>query len=370
MSSVSSLGAGARRAVRKRGLTAALMLVFLSGCTIIQGDTAALDKMKNAPSTPAPSVASTAATSQVNNALATGSIANASIASAGIPIPLISPRHRDIRVASIDPRAGLSALTPGVPMSQLAGVYLKYGDAIKVAEASKLNTPKEVRRVLKTLRFSEPASLADGWYAVRAMTAAQSKVFAQGVRDEVRINGQAKVLASLEDTDYVLRIPGAGDAISSVMASAEVENERMLKLRKRFIDTAFKFQKQKWGMNEPLSGEPAVKAADATEQPSAVRRLLAALSPVSEAQAYSTPVMTKILAQAAREVIAAPIIPIAVNGKDETSTCLNWARLNLNQCIAAAHFPSEEAWCTGTHAIEEVRACWMAAMPAPAATPH
>ncbi|HEY4345469.1 MAG TPA: hypothetical protein VGN05_14050 [Parvibaculum sp.] len=367
MSSVSNQGAMALCARLTRGPGMAFMLALLSGCTVIQGDTAALDKMKNSPpvAAAAPAVASSAATQQTMDALTT-----ASIASAGIPIPLMSPRHRDVQVASIDPRAGLSSLSQGVPMSQLAGVYLKYGDAMKVAEASKLNTPKEVRRVLKTLRFTQPESMADGWYAVRAMAAAQSKVFAEGVRNEVRVNGQAKVLASLQDPAYVLRLPGAGDAMSAVMASAEVENERMMKLRKRFIDTAFKFQKQKWGMNEPLASEPVVKTAEATPPSSAIRSLLAALSPVTEAQAYSTSVMTKILGQAAREVIAAPIIPIALSGKDETSTCLNWARLNLNQCVAAAHFPSEEAWCTGTHAIEEVRTCWMTAMPTPVTPPR
>ncbi|MCE9649579.1 MAG: hypothetical protein K8R18_08155 [Parvibaculum sp.] len=367
MSSVSSRRT-ALRARPKHGPSVALMLVLLSGCTVIQGDTAKLDEMKaNPPAAAAPlATANTASVPQDANSLITGSIA-----SAGIPVPLISPRHRDeVRVASIDPRAGIAALSSGIPLSQLAGVYLQYGDAMKIAEKSKLNTPKEVRRVLKTLRFSQPENMADGWYAVRGMAAAQSKVFAEGVRNEVRINGQAKVLASLEDADYVLRIPGASDAISSVMASAAVENDRLMKLRKRFIDTAFKFQKQKWGMNEPLASEPVVKVAGNDTRSSALARVLGALSPISEAQAYSTPVMTKILALGAREVIAAPIISISAGGKDETSTCLNWARLNLNQCVAAAHFPSEEAWCTGTHAIEEVRTCWMAAMPAPGATPR
>lgn len=365
MSSVSSQGAAVFRARLKHGSSLFFALALLSGCTVIRGDTAALDKMKDSAPVAAPAVA--AATTAVP---AGETLVGASIASAGIPIPLLSPRHREVRVASIDPRAGLSAIAPGIPMSQLAGVYFKYDDAMRVAEKSKLNTPKEVRRVLKTLRFSQPDSLADGWYAVRAMAAAQSKVFAEGVRNEVRVNGQAKVIASLKDSDYVLGIPGASDAISAVMASAEIENSRMLKLRKRFIDTAYRFQKQKWGMNEPLASEPVVKTAEAAPSQSMFSRVFSALSPISEAQAYSTTVMTKILALGAREVIAAPIISISATGKDETSACLNWAKLNLDQCVAAAHFPSEEAWCTGTHAVEEVRACWMAAMPAPGATPH
>jgi hypothetical protein len=276
-----------------------------------------------------------------------------------------------VRVASIDPRIGLSTLSSGVSIKELAGVYLKYGDALGVAETSNLNTPKEVRRVLKGLRFSQPDTLANGWYAVRAMAAAHDALFSKGVREQVRIDGRDKVLASLDDPTYVLRIPGAGSATAAIVASASQENSRMIKLRQKFMDTAHNFQRQKWGMNEPSAAdEGIVKAADATATDAPVRekltRILHEFSPVTEAQAYSTAVMTKILAQGAREIISAPVTPVAMRS-DETATCLNWARLNLNQCIAAAHFPSEEAWCAGTHAVEEVRTCWATALPAPAA---
>jgi hypothetical protein len=343
----------------KRGAGLLIALTLLAGCTVVQGDTAALDNMKSA--TPAAaSSAPAAASAASSDALSTGSLADESYASAGIPIPMISPRHLRVRVASTDPRAGISALS-GVSMPQLAGVYLKYDDALKVAEASRLNTPKEVRRVLKTLRYSEPETLAEGWYAARAMSAADNAQFAQGVRNEVRVKGKDVVLASLNEPNYVLRLPGAGSAVTAVMASVSSENDRMVALKQRFLDTAYKFQKQKWGMTEPLE---TVKAADAGKPSvsSSFKAALAELSPVTPAQAYSTTVMTKILAQAARQIASTPMTQVALQN-DETSSCLNWARLNLDQCIAAAHFPSEEAWCTGTHAIDEVRSCWASALP-------
>jgi hypothetical protein len=355
-------GLWTRRPTRRHGLSAALMLIALTGCTVIQGDTASLDNMKTANAVPTPKPAP-----NVDEALATGTFTDENIASAGIPIPLISPRHRDVKVASIDPRIGLGGITRGVPISDLAGVYLKYDSAIDEAEASKLKSPRDVRRILKMLRIEEPKSLADGWYAARAMTAANDDAFAAGIRHEVRINGAAKVIANLKKPAYVLRLPGATSAMNAVMASVATEDARMAKLRKRFIDTAFRFQKQKWGMTTPPASQPEIKAADAT--PSQIMQFFASLSLVSEAQAYSVSVMSKILGRAAREVMEAPILPIS-GQKDETTSCLNWARLNLNQCIAAAHFPSEEAWCVGTHGIEEVRTCWAAALPAPGATVH
>lgn len=350
----------ARRGAGRRGtmLTIASLAIsgaVLAGCTVVEGKSATPEAAKVAQTQPAPALPA------VGDAAA---LANRSIASAGIPIPLISPRHLGgVRVASVDPRVGLSALgVGGVPVRQLAGVYLKYGDALVLAEKSKLGTPKEVRRVLKDLRFAEPETMAQGWYAVRAMAAAQTASFAQGVRDEVRRNGQDRVLRSLDNPNYVLRLPGADAASAAVIASVVAENERMLSLRQRFLDTARKFMSQKWGMSEPMP-PVATASVEKTDTP-VFASLLRALSPIGEAEAYSPAVMTRILAVAARQVMAAPVLDVA--RRDETSTCLNWARLNLNQCIAAAHFPSEEAWCTGTHGIEEVRACWASVLPASA----
>ena len=354
----SGIKAIGRRSIQSGGC-AALLVLALSGCTVVQGDTASLDNMKTAAVAPA----SVAAPLVTTDTTITGSLAETSVASAGIPIPLMSPRHKEVKVASIDPRSGLSALRQSLPLTQLAGSYIRFDKAIDDAEASKLNTPKEIRRILKTLRFNAPETLADGWYAVRAMAAANDPAFARGARDEVRKQGESRFLASLNDSNYVLTLPGASSAMSAVMASAKSEDERLIKLRKRFIDTAFHFQKQKWGMMTPLPTAPGTRAAQAEPVSNQIRQFFASLSPISPAQAYSRSVMSKILAQGAREAISAPVVSVS-GTVDETSSCLNWARLNLNQCIAAAHFPSEEAWCVGTHGIEEVRTCWAAALPA------
>jgi len=346
----------------KRGVTVGASSILLgsliAGCTIIQGGSAENETKQAVPAQAAVPV-TPAAYAAVNPA-------TENIASSGIPIPLPSPRHREFKVASIAPNAGLPAFSFSVPIRQLAGTYLKYGDAVAGAEKSKLNTPKEVRRVLKDLRFAQPESMAAGWYAVRAMTAAQNKAFAQGVRDEARRNGEARVLAALDNPDYVLGLPGASAAEADVVASVSAENQRLAALRIRFLDVAQQFQRQKWGMMEPVSPARYAEApAESTAAPSMATRLASlarSFSPVGEAQAGAPTVMSKILALGARQVLAAPVSN--ASERDDTSTCLNWARLNLNQCIAAAHFPSEEAWCTGTHGVEDVRACWASSMPA------
>ena len=288
---------------------------------------------------------------------------------ASVPIPLPSPLKRGpVQVASIDPSAGISALTTAPRLGDFAGVYVSYGSALATVAEARLNTPADVRRAIARLRFAEPDGLAEGWYAARALIAAEDPAFAQGVRNEARGLGKVALLATLSaDEDYVLQIGGAGSASAAVAAAIREETGRMQQLSARFIDTAYQFQKQRWGMTAPLPGQPEAPVKTAAASPlEQARAVLAALSPVGPAHAAYTPsVMNRILTLAAHQVLDGSTAAAQASApRNPTGRCLNWARLNLDQCLAAARFPSEEAWCAGKHAVEEVSGCWAAALPA------
>ncbi|MDP1627472.1 hypothetical protein [Parvibaculum sp.] len=350
---------------RKLALSLSIAL-SVAGCTVVEGGTSTSEAPK-AP--PAEAAAAAAAVAAANDALATGGIA---VASANIPIPLPSPRAANpVQVASIDPSAGISAIGSAPTARQLAGVYLDYGSALAAVDENRLKTPSDVRRALATLRFKAPDALADGWYASHAMIAAQDPVFAKGVRDEARKLGKGPFLAVLKaDDDYVLQISGVSSASASVAVAIRNQSERMAALSARFIDTAYQFQKQKWGMTTPLPGTAAeTKAASSESVIDRARAVLAAMSPIGTAQAYAPSVMNRILTLAAHQVIDGSMETVqASQPRNPTGRCLNWARLNLDQCIAAARFPSEEAWCTGKHAVEEVRGCFADALPSVSAS--
>lgn len=288
----------------------------------------------------------------------------AEIASAQIPIPLPSPKHLEgIRVASIDPRAGVSALGS---MPGLAPAFINYDIALAGAETSKLRTPKEVRKAIKALAIFAPEDLADGWFDTQARIAARNELFAQGVRSELRAKGKSNFLAALEtEENYAFGLPGAGAATSDVIASVAIEDRRMKTLSARFIAVAYQFQKQKWGMSTPMTGVNQFASAAPTPSHSLS---WSDFSPISSAQAYSPNVMKRILVLGARQVIDASETT-ATDDATGTARCLNWAKLNLSQCLAAARFPSEEAWCAGTHAVGEVQACFASALPAAVAKP-
>lgn len=350
-----------RESVRLAGLSVSAALL-IAGCTVVQGGNASSSEPEK---NKAELVANEAAL-VANDAMTTAGTAT-SVASANIPIPLPAPRRANpVQVASIDPSAGVSALAARPGLADLTGIYVDYGSALAAADTNKLNTPSDVRRALAALRFQEPDALAEGWYTTRAMIAAEDPVFAQGVRGEVRARGKAAVLEALAaDENYIMQLPGVSSASAAVAVSIRNEHQRMTGLAARFMDTAYKFQKQKWGMSTPLPGAAETKSAALEDESLAgkARAVLAALSPVSRAEAYSPNVMTRILTLGAYQVIEGSMEKGLAEGRTPTGRCLNWARLNLNQCIAAARFPSEEAYCTSKHAITEVSSCWAEAVP-------
>lgn len=352
-----------RSGIRALGLSLSAALV-IAGCTVVEGAS-----VNSEPTTERAELKASEAAALANDALATGGIA--SVASANIPIPLPAPRRQTgVQVASTDPAAGVAALASRPGIEQLAGVYGDFGSAIAAVDQSRLKTPSDVRRALASLRFSEPDALADGWYATHAMIAAKDPIFSQGLRAEVRSRGKNAVMEALRtDDNYILMVPGVSSASAAVAVELRNETERMAALSARFLETAYAFQKQKWGMIEPLPALPAAetRAASANGVIDRARAVLAAMSPAGPAQAYTPSVMNRILTLGAYQVIEGSMSAGDADHRNATGRCLNWARLNLDQCIAASRFPSEEAYCTGKHAVEEVRSCWAEALPPSAA---
>lgn len=350
-----------RDTMRLAGLSVSAALLF-AGCTVVEGGNAS----SGAPEKDKAELSATEAVTLANEAIA--SAHPLTVASSGIPIPLPAPRRANpVQVASTDPAAGISALSSRPALQDFAGVYGDFGSAMAAADANKLSTPSDVRRALAALRFEKPDALAEGWYVKQAMIAAGDPVFAQGVRTEVRARGKTAVLEALStDDNFVMQLPGVSSASAAVAVSIRDEHQHIKGLADRFIQTAYKFQKQKWGMSTPIPGAAETKTASLDEDESLAdkaRAVIAALSPVSAAQAYSPSVMNRILTLGAYQVIEGSMEKGVADSRTSTGRCLNWARLNLAQCIAAAHFPSEEAYCTGKHAIAEVGSCWAEALP-------
>jgi len=338
--------------------TAGLALVFLTACNMLEGDGKSADKKAEA--TP------------VAEAPATPALSLTEMANLRLPLP--SPRREGVRVASLDPKQATMALKTTMTAQELAGAFIQFDTGLAVAENSKLQTPKEVRRVLSHLRYKTGEEMATGWFAMRALAASKEDAFVKGVNAQILAKGRDKFLNLIQDEKYVNSIPGAGAAAQAVIAASAIDDTRLKSLSSKFIETAARFQKSKYGMQTPLPSQPVTQLASDEGRGSLmtdVQEVLAALSPVSTAHAdYSPGVMAHILALAARRITTDNMAGAPLSTADkETARCMTWARLNLNQCVAAAHFPSEEAWCTGKHALDDVRKCMATVLPPSAAAP-
>jgi hypothetical protein len=278
---------------------------------------------------------------------------------AAVPLPLARP---------VQPGE-----VPLVGVGAIAEQYAMFQNAVSEAMGSRLGTPNEVRRMIDKLRFPEAGSAAQAWLAHRGLIAAQDPAFAEGVRRAVTRHGAISVLDQLTGRgSFARNLHGADSAVAKVMSAIQADNTSLSELRGHFLAAAQTFQGNRWGMIDEPAEALSTDFADAGEaSPSMGQQFshaLDAFSPISPALAYAPPLMERVLAYGARHIIATDLETEVQSSElsppaQRTTSCLNWAKLNLNQCMAAAHFPSEEAWCAGTHAIEDVRACWAGVLP-------
>lgn len=300
---------------------------------------------------------------------------------AGAQITYLSPA--DIPLSTRTARPLPQELKPGQTvdlslldnkMVELATYYQKFSLALTKAISSQMKTPREIKKLLIGLRYSEAGKLSKGWMAHRALVAAQDSGFRHGVRKEVNNIGAKAFLNRLRaDSGYALNIKGAKKARENVLQAISADNIVMAALAKRFLSASRTFQQNKWGALSPtelpLLGDNAIDLAALKDEQlyTFIDTLTQQLSPISSAQAaYTHPLVKSILALGAQHIVkemAHDTKLTAVLPPVESTRCLRWARLNLNQCLAAAHFPSEVAWCTSRHALNDVRVCWLDALP-------
>jgi len=318
-----------------------------------------------------------------------------SLASQGHFVPIPRPPSRDTPVstaavqAPVETQSARTAhprpyiLKPGQTvdlgaldnrMVKLAAHYQKFSRALASAVSSRMKTPREIKKLLVGLRYREADQLSMGWMAHRALVAAQDPGFETGVRQEVNKIGAKAFLNRLRsDSSYALNVRGAKKAQTNVIEAISADNIVMAALAERFMSVSRTFQQNKWGA---LSPTDLPQINDTTVDVAALENaqfhaffdtLAQDLSPIGSAQAsYTHPLVKSILALGAQHVVkgmADETKLTAVLPPAESTRCLRWARLNLNQCLAAAHFPSEVAWCTSRHALNDVRVCWLDALP-------
>jgi len=225
---------------------------------------------------------------------------------------------------------------------------------------------------------------------------AQNTQFAEGVMETARYQGLDTVVYQLYvDPDYAASLPGAQEASGEIQNAWASDIAAIGRSAAHVKDQSYSLQKQpKWKKLRTDSRaerlEAVAQAQSARfEPPDATKRQIAQIGTIREADpdgpqkrqdfwqvfGHGAPPQTEIFASQYRGVMhrkALTLSALEILGATSSDSsewienymtsprltqCVNTARLNTEQCIAAGHFKYEDAFCIAEHELKEISTC-------------
>jgi hypothetical protein len=284
--------------------------------------------------------------------------------------------------------------------------YAAYQSDVSELRTNTLRDANSLETALDRVARHNRDALTRGWIAYGANTAAQSPAFMQGVRDAAAYYGRDAVIwAVTVDPSYARGLRGGQEATSMLLASANADSARIISVADRYQEMAYSLQRQRWA-NAVAPGKDArlqrVRAlgrngapADAVPATVATRLVVTPLSlqPSSDPSVYggrrfwdavrggdqvvevaSTPASAQWRVNASRgealDRMAAVAALQALDAIDSNQSaisrliadprsrdCIEMAQLQLYQCMSAARFRYENAFCLGQHGLRDIGLC-------------
>jgi len=297
---------------------------------------------------------------------------------------------------------------PPEPLAAAIPVYAAFQADIGDLQNQPVANNDDLDRALERAAAQNRHAVMRGWIAYGALTAAQSKEFVQGVRDTSGHYGQARFIRGLMlDPGYAQTLKGGPEAARLALEGSRADGERIHAVGARYRQMAFDLQKQRWA--NQVSQQQAARvqrvknlaagAATRTVAAEFAPRLVAApgasspasdpsafggrafwdtlrLTPVSSVQQVAAPTyavavrantdrvgaVNRMTTLAALYVLGATQDPAAqterlLNEDVGSKNCFELAQVQFYQCLSAAHFRYENAYCMGEHALQDMGAC-------------
>jgi hypothetical protein len=316
--------------------------------------------------------------------------------------------------------AAQSSASPAASDNPMQAVhaYAAYHKAVGDLRGQRIRNAAELERALDTASRHNRNALSRGWIAYGAMIAAQSPAFMQGVRENAAYYGRDAVLRGMTiDTAWARTLKGGDEATRLILDSASADAQRITAVADRYQELAYGLQRQRWanarapqqaqrvqrvrglGAAQPApvaSPDARLYAAPLTVTPAsdptafggrrfwdAVRGGSPTVEAASAPASYQWRVkpersetinrMTTIAALTALDAASSRSTQVdQLLSERQADNCLQMAQLQLYQCMSAARFRYENAFCLGQHALRDVGKCISAVgqpAPAPGATP-
>ena len=244
----------------------------------------------------------------------------------------------------------------------LVASYQSYRkDLVTIANGDVDNA--SVRAAHRRLASHDYKTLSRAWVAYNSAVAARTPAYNKEINKAAKKN--KRLLASLDaSSDQVFNYRSSNAAAQSIVRNISAETAQLTEMGSSFRKAAMDMQQSKtprMAINQttmsrfmdPTKGDNIVLAGAGAKQYRA-----------TSLDEKSKPMMNQMLSLAAHMSVteakggkySAATATLVENRKGER--CLKWAKLNLAQCLAATRNTSEEAFCTGRHALSEVSDCW------------
>ncbi len=308
-------------------------------------------------------------------------------AEAETPAPQVTAASAAAPVAA--PLIGATVKLDGV-LGEEAAAYATFASNVRALAGVPLTSTSDLDAALETVSAQHHDKLAKGWVAYSALVASQSTNFLDGVRQAADYYGEDRVLAGLRsDARYAAQLTGGQEARDALVRAAQLDTGRLQSAGDTVKSKSYSLQTEAWAKRKTTGKTAKLKKISSTNAASPAliqaslttygrERLANALGeslryaaqpaviPASHNVTYaprrSSPVIDRALTIAAIEALQPSGEATATDYSrllqdPSTASCLQMARLDLSQCVAATHLVYEEIFCVAEHGMKDVSDC-------------
>ncbi|GAM98843.1 hypothetical protein U91I_02479 [alpha proteobacterium U9-1i] len=305
-----------------------------------------------------------------------------------------------------------SAPAASSDMQAAIAAYAAFHNDVSELRSSRIGNANELEGALDRVGRHNRDALTRGWVAYGGMTAAQSPAFVRGVREAADYYGRDAVIWALSvDPSYARGLRGGQEVTRMLLDSANADASRVVNVADRYQEMAYGLQRQRWAnavAPQQAARVQRIRSLGRADQP--VQALPSEMSPRLSVATLSIsgsdptafggrrfwdalrggPEVTEVSAtQATYQWRINPTRGMAVDrmaslgalqaldavndhqsaasqlmSDQRSRDCLEMAQLQLYQCMSAARFRYENAFCLGQHGLRDVGMCISAvAMP-------
>jgi hypothetical protein len=316
---------------------------------------------------------------------ASSEAADSEDAGAAAPVdPAAQPADAAVQTAATD------------PLIAKVADYALFQRDLNAIRTRVIEEPEDLDAVMDMLVGYESGTLTDAFYSYAAFVGAQQPAFVDGLKQVAEHYGVDQVVQGmLNEPEYVLTFPGAGPAADLVLGVVREDVAALSELSEHFKQESYDLQTRGWSdmiaddrderlsaIRQPkrlttptpdmlanvASGAP-ISSADATAADRRAAFWSAVDYRVDPQQAPVTPapanqssetvgVMMTLAALRALDVSQTrPDLVTHLLNLPTAKSCLDFALLHLEQCVAAGHFKYEDAFCIAEHQLLDMSQC-------------